>query len=123
ADSDALRTWVAADYVPHAASFRSTRLDAGVDALIERLRQSRGLAHEVKRMIADGDLVFAHVKYEGESPVAGVDIFRLDTAGKIAEHWNVRQPLPQDSARLEERFVTTERAVAKPWPPERLKAR
>lgn len=56
---------------------------------------------EVKRVIASGDMVVLHVygqmdvsKADGEK-VAIVDIFRLEN-GKIAEHWDVLQPLPAE---------------------------
>ncbi|MET0984608.1 MAG: nuclear transport factor 2 family protein [Steroidobacteraceae bacterium] len=120
---DAIGGLIASSYVPHVAVFREAQLNPGGEALVERLQRQRRIGSEVKRMIADGDLVFAHVKYAGKVPVAGVDIFRFDAAGKIAEHWNIRQPLPQDSARLEERFATLGRAAMRPWEPERLKNR
>ncbi|EMY46352.1 nuclear transport factor 2 family protein, partial [Glaesserella parasuis] len=52
----------------------------------------------VKRVLADGDLVALHVhsqlneKDKGESVV---DIFRFDENGKIVEHWDVIQAVPE----------------------------
>lgn len=54
----------------------------------------------IKRVIAEGDLVAAHnlVKASPESRgMAGIDLFRLE-AGKIVEHWDVRQPVPETAA-------------------------
>jgi predicted SnoaL-like aldol condensation-catalyzing enzyme len=54
----------------------------------------------VKRMIADGDLVLVHFHAQNgaqDRGVAGVDIFRL-ADGKIVEHWDVIQPVPEKSA-------------------------
>jgi len=53
--------------------------------------------NEVKRVLADGDLVALHahsVREPGERGVAIVDIFRLES-GKIVEHWDVIQPVPE----------------------------
>ena len=51
---------------------------------------------EVRRLFIEGDMVAAHVRStHGPTPngEAGVDIFRLE-GGKIVEHWNVIQPIP-----------------------------
>jgi predicted SnoaL-like aldol condensation-catalyzing enzyme len=54
--------------------------------------------NEVKRVIADGDLVALHVhsvRVPGEEGRAIVDIFRTEN-GKIVEHWDVVQPIPRE---------------------------
>ncbi len=51
---------------------------------------------EIKRVFIEGDMVAVHVRsFCGPTPngEAGVDIFRLE-AGKIVEHWDVIQPIP-----------------------------
>jgi predicted SnoaL-like aldol condensation-catalyzing enzyme len=55
---------------------------------------------EIKRVLADGDMVILHVhaiREPGERGVAIVDIFRLEN-GKIVEHWDVVQPIPEKAA-------------------------
>jgi len=55
---------------------------------------------EIKRVLAEGDFVMLHVhgvREPGERGVAIVDIFRLEN-GKIVEHWDVIQPIPEKPA-------------------------
>ena len=55
---------------------------------------------EIRRVIAEGDFVVTHdlVKRTPEDRgLAGIDIFRLEK-GKIVEHWDARQPVPEKSA-------------------------
>jgi len=62
--------------------------------------------HRVKRMLVDGDLVAAHVHvifHPGDAGFAVVDIFRI-AHGKIAEHWDVMQPITADAKNDNGRF-------------------
>ena len=58
------------------------------------------LRMESKRIIAEGDLVVLHshlILKPGDRGSAVVDIFRLEN-GKIVEHWDVVQEVPEKSA-------------------------
>ena len=62
------------------------------------------LRQEVKRTVAQGDLVAVHSRYfkhaaerDTGQGQAVVDIFRLEH-GKIVEHWDVMQEIPTKSA-------------------------
>ena len=58
------------------------------------------LTMEPKRIIAEGDLVVLHshlILKPGDRGTAVVDIFRLEN-GKIVEHWDVVQEVPEKSA-------------------------
>jgi predicted SnoaL-like aldol condensation-catalyzing enzyme len=102
-----LEALVAPAYVPHVPLFAGPPPEPGIAALRARLASSGPWPHELARVVADGDLAFVHVRYETPMPVAGVDVFRFDTAGRISEHWNVRQPLSDDAAARHERFANT----------------
>ena len=53
---------------------------------------------DIRRVAADGDLVWLHIKGNyGGKEVAIVDIFRIEN-GKIVEHWDVIQQVPQHAA-------------------------
>ena len=55
---------------------------------------------DVKRVIAEDDLVMVHshlIRQPGDRGMAVVDIFRLEN-GKIAEHWDVVQEIPEHPA-------------------------
>jgi predicted SnoaL-like aldol condensation-catalyzing enzyme len=55
---------------------------------------------DIKRVAAEGDLVFLHVhavKVPNTRGQAVVDIFRLEN-GKIVEHWDAIQDVPEKSA-------------------------
>ncbi len=66
------------------------------------MRANRPDAHgEIKRVFADRDYVMLHSHWHGlsDSPrgEAVVDIYRSED-GKVVEHWDVIQPIPETAA-------------------------
>jgi predicted SnoaL-like aldol condensation-catalyzing enzyme len=65
--------------------------------LREKFPNSRS---EIKRSFVDGDYVILHVHAVREPGTRGsaiVDIFKLEN-GRIVEHWDVFQPIPENPA-------------------------
>lgn len=72
-------------------------LKAFIDFLKSKFPMQKG---EIKQVIAEGDKVALHVhstRGDGTPGRAIVDIFRLKD-GKIVEHWDVIQDIPEKSA-------------------------
>jgi predicted SnoaL-like aldol condensation-catalyzing enzyme len=73
----------------------------GLKAFIAFLREKFPDNHsDIKRIFADGDYIILHVhnvRTPGTRGNAIVDIFRLEN-GKVIEHWDVRQEIPEQAA-------------------------
>lgn len=71
---------------------------AFIDAFTPFLKAHPKSKATVKRVIADRDLVALHVHSQLNDEDRGeavVDIFRFDENGKIVEHWDVIQAVPE----------------------------
>jgi len=72
----------------------------GLRAHVENLKTNfPGVRSEIKKIIAEGDYVVLHVhsRRTPQRQLAIVEIFRLEN-GKIVEHWDVVQEIPETSA-------------------------
>ncbi len=73
----------------------------GLKAFLAYLREKLPDYHsEIKHVFADGDYVIVHVHNvptPGARGNAIIDIFKLED-GKVVEHWDVRQEIPEHPA-------------------------
>ena len=71
-----------------------------VDYFTGHFKENPEAKSVIKRAVAEGDLVFLHVhstQNAQDRGVAIVDIFRVEN-GKIVEHWDVQQAVPEQAA-------------------------
>ena len=64
------------------------------------LEQFPQTSFDIKRAVAEGDLVVTHSLLKtspGDRGTAVADFFRLED-GKVVEHWDVMQPIPESAA-------------------------
>ena len=96
---EAFETWVEPGYIQH-NPLAATGREAAIAFLEPFFRNHPDTTYSIKRIIADGNLVAVHshaVFTPGDRGLAVVDILRVDHC-KIAEHWDVVQPVPEKSA-------------------------
>ena len=106
-DLAVIDTFVRPDYIQHnpSASSGSQTLRDLVASLKAALPDSRVV---IKRALAEGDLVMVHSNFlpdQGSRGSAAFDIFRIED-GKIAEHWDVVQSVPDNTASGNDMFST-----------------
>jgi predicted SnoaL-like aldol condensation-catalyzing enzyme len=102
--AQAFRLYVGGHYKQHNPNV-ADGIDGAVQALTKYTHEIYPELHqEVKRTVAQGDLVAVHSRYvptnadrDRGSGQAAVDIFRVEH-GKIVEHWDVLQDIPEKSA-------------------------
>lgn len=96
---DIIPKYVSEDYKQH-NPFVADGRKAFMDFFKEDFVKNPNSSAEVKRVVAEGDTVALHVHSRTnpqDKGVAIVDIFRLKN-GKIVEHWDVIQEIPNETA-------------------------
>ncbi|MEO0389725.1 MAG: nuclear transport factor 2 family protein [Pseudomonadota bacterium] len=88
---EAVEQYFAPDYIQHNPNFAN-----GAEAqkgVVAYLAGTEGFSADYVRVIADGDMVAIHARYEGCGPTAtiGFDVFRVED-GMIVEHWDNLTP-------------------------------
>jgi predicted SnoaL-like aldol condensation-catalyzing enzyme len=97
---NAVEKYLTPDYIQHNPIVPTTAKSLGeYFGQVAAARQN--LRVVIHRVIASGDYVWAHVNFinilndeADDRGFAGVDIYRFDANGKIAEHWDVVQEVP-----------------------------
>lgn len=95
----AFETWVDPGYIQH-NPYAATGRDAAIAFLEPFMKANPGHKAEIKRILADGNMVMVHTHSRmkpDERGSAVVDIFRVKGC-RVMEHWDVLQPVPEQSA-------------------------
>lgn len=98
-DITAAERFVAEDYIQHNPSVPDGRAPI-IEFFSDNFQKNPDRSSRIVRSAADGDLVWLHVEAKqnaADRGVAVVDIFRVED-GKIVEHWDVIQPVPETAA-------------------------
>jgi predicted SnoaL-like aldol condensation-catalyzing enzyme len=97
--SKAVELFIGEEYIQH-----NPVVGNGTEGFIEYFermqKQYPNKSVEFVRVIAENDLVALHTHqiWNGDAEYVTMDFFRFDKAGKIVEHWDSIQQIPEKSA-------------------------
>lgn len=101
-DISAATKYVREDYIQHNPEFGQGRQDL-MDGFVKMFERNPTFHVDIQMMVEEGDFVFVYLKAkgpDGKTTVGRVvDMYRLKD-GKLAEHWDVLQPVSDEKAKL-----------------------
>ena len=94
----AVELYVGAEYIQHNPSVGDGK-QAFVDYFTEMANKYPNKEIEFVRAVAEGDLVALHTHqtWPGNEEYVTMDFFRFDENGKIVEHWDSIQKIPDET--------------------------
>jgi predicted SnoaL-like aldol condensation-catalyzing enzyme len=94
----AVNEYVGSDYIQHNPDVRNGK-DGFIEYFEKMARDYPEKKIEFVRAVAEGDMVALHTHqiWPGNEEYITMDFFRFDNEGKIVEHWDSIQKVPETS--------------------------